>query len=98
MFLRHSGLPKKATARQRGALLRHIHKGQIRALSEIAVNVLRGTVTVQEDLRAFLKRSAKLLRKLASKHTTIAEKRALLTLRLVETLCEAVRERILKDS
>ena len=92
MFLkddpRDSGL---LAQRQRDALLKYAHKGEIAALCEIALNVLAKRLPVPPRLKPYLRGKVAALRRLSGKTTPDLERRKLLTRTLAEALCEAAR-------
>ena len=95
MFLkdnpRDSGL---CAQRQRDALLKHAHKGEIKALCEIALNILAKRLPVPPRLKPYLRKKVTALRRLSGKSASVLERRTLLTRPLAEALCEAARSRI----
>ena len=95
MFLkdnpRDSGL---CAQRQRDALLKHAHKGEIKALCEIALNILAKRLPVPPHLKPYLRKKVTALRRLSEKTTPDLERRKLLTRTLAEVLCEVARSLI----
>ncbi len=67
----------QATPRQRQDILQHAPKDLIAALSEGALNVLKGNVKLSKQRHATLKRHRAKLRELADRRTSQQRKRAL---------------------
>ena len=77
---------------QRGSLLEHITKSQLNALSEIGINILKGSVPLSMSQKLALKRHARRLRILSSKKATIAQRKKILTISFVQALLHPVKE------
>jgi hypothetical protein len=63
---------------QRNALLDTITQDQLRALTEIAVNILRGVLTVTPSYYTKLKKDKKLIRNIGDTSVSLKRKRELL--------------------
>jgi len=61
--------------RQRKSLIQYITDEQLRALSQIALNVLQGNVPITESYKKKLKRYKDVIRSLASRQISKARKR-----------------------
>lgn len=61
--------------RQRKSLIQYITDDQLRALSQIALNVLRGNVPITDSYKKKLKRYKDVIRSLASRQISKARKR-----------------------
>jgi hypothetical protein len=94
LFLKTPGENCTSLTRQRKSLIEHVHKGQILALSEIALNILGGVLRIPDGLKVYLRKKARALRILSSRRTTLSEKKKVLTLAFVEAICEVAREKI----
>ena len=68
----------KCNKKQRKALIEHCDKDLILALSEIAINVLKGIVKLTPAQRAKLNRFKKHLRKLAERQVSVRHKKRFL--------------------
>ena len=68
------------------ALLSTASNGQVNAITEITLNLLRGTIPTTPEVKAKLLRQAKCLRKLASAKTSIRARRECLQPKVVQTI------------
>lgn len=62
----------------RKTLIQHAERAQMEALSQIAVNILRGNVSLSEVHKKKLKRYKETIRSLASRRVSLARKRQFL--------------------
>lgn len=78
--------------RQKKVLVETIDKGQLNSISELAVNVLRGNLTLNERERGVLKRYKSNLRCLASRRQTLNARKQSLKVSIIEILVNICKE------
>ena len=87
--------------KQKQAVLNTINKHQVNAISELALNIIKGTFTLNEQHKTRLRRHAKSLRVLAERRNTITVRRGVITLQLVEAvlaLCISFLQQVNSDT
>ena len=80
----------KTPREQQQMLINTISRGQLKALSEIAYNTLKGSIDLGADEKRRLKRYANALRTLGDRRATIAARRESLSAALLNALLPAV--------
>lgn len=75
---------------QKEMLIRTVSKNQLRALSEIAYNTLKGSIELEEVNKRRLKRYAHALRVLGDRRKSISDRREVLSIPLLNILLPAV--------
>lgn len=84
----------KTSRKQQEMLISTISNSQLKALSEIAYNTLKGSIDLEADEKRRLKRYAQALRTLGDKKASIASRRETLSVPLINTLLPAVLQYI----
>ena len=91
----------QTSQQQKRAILKTISKYQVNAISELALNIIKGTVALDTEQKQILKRHAKCLRIIAQRKNSIAARRSCITIQLVEavlSVCHNILEQLAASS
>lgn len=72
-----------ANLKQQKFVIKHLSDIQLKIVSELALNLLQGTIPLTDEEKRFLKKYAKLLRKLANKDVPKKKKLSIITRKLL---------------
>lgn len=77
---------KAANTKQQTAIIKHMNEVQLKTISELALNLIKGNIPLTESDKQSLRRYVKTLRKLIDREVTFNRKRELITRKLLITL------------
>lgn len=81
---------KNANTQQQKAIIKHLNEIQLKTISELALNLIKGNIPLTANDKLFLKRYAKLLRKLADHDITYTKKKTIITRKVLLALAKFV--------
>jgi hypothetical protein len=79
---------KAANIKQQLAIIKNLNDIQLKTISELALNVIKGGIPVTDTDKQRLKRHVKTLRKLADRDVVYSKKRGLITRKLLMVLAQ----------